>query len=259
MSWLAVCLLAIVQGITEFLPISSSGHLVLVEDWLGINEEILDLNIVLHLGTLISILIIYRRRVLEMLFTHRRLLALVIVGTVPAVVAGLILKYQFKHALESPLVAGCLLPVTGLLLFWAHGRDPQEKTAATLTFRDALLIGCFQAVAVLPGISRSGTTIAAGLLVGLKREDSAAFSFLLALPVLSGAALLEGLSIWKGEPLTTPAGMLIAGMIVSAVVGVFALKWLIAVLQRGNLKWFGAWCVTLGMIVIVWSLLNSTR
>jgi undecaprenyl-diphosphatase len=252
MSWWELLALAVVQGVTEFLPVSSSGHLVLFGDWIGANQDVVDVNIMLHAGTLVAILLVYRRDLLRMLFQDWRLFARVVVGTIPAVIVGLIVKLKFEGLLESVLLTGAMLPVTGLLLFACQSTKPRDQSLAELTYGQALLIGCFQSVAVLPGISRSGSTIAAGLFAGLRREDAALFSFLLAVPVLCGAVLLESLSLIRGkEDLATPLSMMLVGAGVACVVGVFSLKALLIVLQKGALNWFGGWCVAIGGIVLL--------
>ena len=252
MSWLELLVLAVVQGITEFLPVSSSGHLVVFGDWMGANQDVVDVNIVLHAGTLVAILLVYRQQLWAMMFKDWRLLSRVIVGTIPAVIVGLIVKLKFEGLLESVWIAGAMLPVTGLLLFACKSTTPREKSLNDLTYTQALIIGCFQAIAVLPGISRSGSTIASGLFVGLKRDDAALFSFLLAVPVLCGAVLLESLSLWKGdEVLATPPLMMLMGAAVACVVGVISLKLLLRVLEKGTLHWFGWWCILLGAFVLL--------
>lgn len=250
-TWWKLAILSIVQGITEFLPISSSGHLVVLEHWMDLSSDLTDINIVLHFGTLLAILIVYRERIARMLLSDRRLLALVTVGTVPAVVLGLSVKLFLESLLSSPLVAGVCLPLTGAILFWCQRHPPGDRQCETLSWQAALGIGFAQAFAILPGISRSGTTIAAGLAAGLNREEAAAFSFLLAIPAIAGAAVLEGISIAGGEPVSTPSTMLAGGAVLSAVVGWASLHWLLRVLQRGQLRWFGGWCILLGAIVLV--------
>ena len=161
-----IILLAVVQGATEFLPISSSGHLVIVEHLVNLQGNLLALNVLLHAGTLGSILVFYRKSILE-LFRDRRVIGLLAVGTVPAIACGLAIegieKFTGHSPLESPLVAGLMLPVTGAMLLWIVGRDGKLEYPK-LSYRQALLIGGFQAFAILPGISRSGSTIVAGLL-----------------------------------------------------------------------------------------------
>jgi undecaprenyl-diphosphatase len=217
-----VFVMAVVQGIGEFLPISSSGHLFVLGRLFfsasgGIDEnELMTLNILLHAGTLFSILIIFRRRIWEMLTENRRMIFLLIVGTIPTGIVGITVKKFCPFLFNSLWITGIGFLVTGwlLLTFLGNGvrttrkrkvslsiessdgdgaepSDIQLKTLRTMTLLDALIIGIFQGVAVLPGISRSGTTIVGGILRKLKIEDSAAFSFLLAIPAISMATLLE--------------------------------------------------------------------
>jgi undecaprenyl-diphosphatase len=250
-TWWKLTALAIVQGIAEFLPISSSGHLVVLEYWMDLSSDLTDINIVLHAGTLLAILVVYRVRIGRMLLSDRRLLGLVVVGTIPAVVFGLGLKLFLEWLLEDPLTAGVCLPLTGAILFWCHRHPPGDLRCENLSWKGALGIGFAQAFAILPGISRSGTTIAAGLAFGLSRQEAAAFSFLLAIPAIAGATLLETLSLAGGEPISTSPMMLISGAFLAAVVGWLSLHWLLRVLQRGRLNWFGGWCVALGMVVLI--------
>lgn len=250
-TWWQLAVLAIVQGIAEFLPISSSGHLVVLEHWMDLASDLTDINIVLHAGTLLAILVVYRERILRMLFSDRRLLGLVVVGTIPAVVFGLGIKLFLESMLESPLIAGICLPVTGAILFWCQRHPPGDRLCKNLNWKGALGIGFAQAFAILPGISRSGSTIAAGLACGLSREEAAAFSFLLAIPAIGGAALLETVSVLGGEPISTPLAMLVAGALLAAVVGWLSLHWLLKVLQRGQLNWFACWCVLVGIVVLI--------
>lgn len=265
MTLTAILILAIVQGLTEFLPVSSSGHLVVAEalfqsfGW-GTVPEKLEVNIVLHLGTLVSVILYYWRDILRLLGTDRRVVPLLIVGTVPAGLVGIGIKKvapeSWEHVLvESPLLAGCLFPVTAALLVWASRRPPHEKEYVRLGMRDALLIGIFQAIAILPGISRSGATIAGGLVMGLRRDASATFAFLLAIPAIAGAGLLEALEMLDGES-TTSAGVLAAGFGMSAVVGLASLAVLIRFVKRGRLAVFAWYLVPLGIAVIVWQLLT---
>jgi len=250
-TWWKLAILAIVQGIAEFLPISSSGHLVVVEHWMDLSSDRTDINIVLHAGTLLAILVVYRERIGRMLFSDRRLLGLVIVGTMPAVVIGLGLKLRLEWLLEDPLIAGVCLPLTGAILCWCHRHPPGDLLCENLNWKGALGIGFAQAFAILPGISRSGTTIAAGLACGLSRQEAAAFSFLLAIPAIAGATLLELLSVAGGESVLTPPIMLISGALIAAVVGWLSLRWLLIVLQRGQLLWFAGWCLLLGAVVLI--------
>lgn len=263
MEWLSVVILAVIQGITEFLPISSDGHLAigeaLCESVLGVKfTNKLGLTIVLHAGTFLAVLAYYWNRVWRLLGQDVHVLGLLVVGTLPAVVSGLLLKAFATHWLESPWLTGWLLLVNAVLLWWASHRPLGTLAYQELTWRQALVIGLFQAAAPLPGISRSGSTIAAGLWLGLKREDAATFSFLLSLPAVGGALVLETADIAQTGNLGLPWLMLTTGAAVSCVVGVFALRWLITWLQRGKLQYFALWCVPVGVAVIVWQM-TATR
>lgn len=262
---LEVLLLAIVQGIGEFLPISSSGHVLVLQtlfEQLGLGQpmeesEKLALSIVLHLGTLLTILVFYRRRIGQLFQADRRVMALLIVGSIPAGIVGLTLKTRFEWALENPLLAGLMFPVTAALLLWTSRERANTLLCRELTFGQALLIGTFQAAAILPGISRSGATIVAGLLTGLKRDEAAAFSFLLAIPAIAGAGLLECRHLLHGSASGTPGGLLLLGAVVSFVVGLGCLAWIIRWLQQGRLHYFAWWLLALGPAVVVWQLWGS--
>ena len=192
-TWWELLLLSVVQGVAEFLPISSSGHLVVFESWLGISSDVSDLNIVLHAGTLVAILVVYRRRIFEILTKDRRLLGLVIVGTVPAVIVGLGVKLFLETWLESPLIAGFCLPLTGLMLFCVRTDTIREKFyVVNFPGKPHWELVVLRLWPCFPGSLVAGATIAAGLGAGLNRaEGGCGTLFLLAIPALSGAAVLE--------------------------------------------------------------------
>ncbi len=259
MEWLSVLILAVIQGITEFLPISSDGHLAigeeLCEHLLGVTfTNKLGLTIVLHAGTFLAVLAFYWNRVWRLLGADVRVLGLLILATIPAAVSGLLLKKFATGWLEDPLLTGWLLLVNGALLIWASHRPLGTLVYQELTWKQALVIGLFQAAAPLPGISRSGSTIAAGLWLGLRREDAATFSFLLSLPAVGGAVFLELVEMARTGNAGLPWPILTMGAVVSCVVGIFALRWLITWLQRGKLQYFALWCVPIGVAVIVWQM-----
>jgi undecaprenyl-diphosphatase len=258
-SWWQILILAVVQGVAEFLPISSDGHLVVLTPLLfggrQVPPEMLDVTIVLHIGTLGSILVYYWRRILALLGRDRRTLGLIVLGTLPAVGFGLVMKHWFEPVLESPLLGGLMLPVTGLVLLWGLRCQVGETEYRDMTWLDSLWIGVCQATAILPGLSRSGTTIAAGLGRGLTRSSAATYSFLLAIPAVGGAGVLEAYSLWKeGGKLLTPVELLVAGAIVSFVVGLGSLALLERLLLRGQLQWFGWYCIVLGIAVVAWQI-----
>jgi len=261
MTWLETLGLALLQGLTEFLPISSSGHLIVAESWFthadpSVPGTWLRMNVALHVGTLLSVLVFYRKPLAE-LCTHRpALLGRLLVATVPAGLFGVALKLCCKSLLEQPLLVGLLLPLNGLLLLWAAQRKPGEKEYEELSYGEAFLIGLSQAVAVLPGISRSGATIAMGLGLGLKAQGAAAFSFLLSIPVILGAAVVElGPSLISGGANSFAPGegwQLLAGVSVAFVVGLLALTGLLRLLERRQLQPFAYWCLLLGASVLCW-------
>lgn len=255
-----IVVLAIVQGITEFLPISSDGHLVVVSQLLAPGQDLdqfVELNVVLHMGTLGSILVYYWRHILRLLGEDRRLIGLIVAGTVPAVVIGLPLRFFGEHILGSPLLAGLMLPVTGgLLILASRYQRSNQQDYQTLSLRQALCIGTAQATALLPGISRSGTTISAGLLLGLSPRAATTFSFLLALPAIAGAGVLETIKMLgeRSESQHLPAPWLFGGAVISFGVGLAAITLLVRMLERNRLHWFAWWCIPLGISVVIWQL-----
>jgi len=252
-----IIILAIVQGIAEFLPISSSGHLVIVAAWFGgsANVDVADVNIVFHAGTLLSILVFYWRRVLRLIGEDRRVIGLLVVGTIPAVIVGLTIKRHFEQWLSNPLLAGAMLLVTGSILLWASRvKQDKESTYQKMTYSQSLMIGLSQAIAILPGISRSGATICTGLGLGLRRESAATFSFLLAVPAIAGATVLKINDMATAATMSTPISHLVLGALVAFAVGLISLWWLIRWLERGQLSWFAYWCFLVGAIVVVWQL-----
>lgn len=261
-----VLILAVVQGIAEFLPISSSGHLVILGSVLqSINEsealrqmsESATVEILLHAGTLGSILLVYWRRILDLLSRDRSVVPLLILGTVPAAVIGIAIKTQFEGILKSTPLAGCMLLVTGTLLIVLGRLKPRQGAYTEMSWSSALVIGCFQAFAILPGISRSGSTILGGRLMGLKNEDSVTFSFLLAIPAILGATVLatkDLLDAGAGTTSTAQLTILAVGAVVAFLVGIAALRWLITWSRRDRLHWFAWWCFPVGLLALaVWS------
>ncbi|MFV1967475.1 MAG: undecaprenyl-diphosphate phosphatase [Pirellulaceae bacterium] len=255
-----IALLAVVQGATEFLPVSSSGHLVVLAalfspDGTTRGLDIADVNIVLHGGTLLSILVYYSHRVWRLLGEDRRTVGLLVVGTIPAGIIGVPVKeFASESILGNPLLVGFLLPITGLLLIWASRAKVGSTTYPQMSYWHAFLIGISQAAAILPGLSRSGATISTGLRLGLSRDAAAAFSFLLAIPVIGGACLLEVLTLLGQATFVTPPSYLALGALISFLVGLLSLLWLIRLLERGKLHYFACWCIPLGMAVVVWQL-----
>jgi len=249
-------LLALIQGLTEFLPISSSGHLVLAQSAMGLEEPALALDVALHVGTLLAVFVVYRR---DLAALGRDALAGDLgealrlgLATLPAGLVGVLLKDRIQAAFHSPTLAAYGLLGTALVLLageWARRRQapsvPAEESAASLpTYTQAFLIGCAQALAILPGVSRSGSTIAAGVLSGLAPERAARFSFLLSIPAILGAAVLN-LPDALDEGLGGGVGPILWAALFAGFVGWGALRVLLAFLGRGAFAWFAAYCVVL--------------
>ncbi len=261
MTVLNVVLLAIFQGVAEFLPISSSGHLAVLGNWLKIDPEAnFSLGIVLHAGTLLAILIFYSRSLLRFAKLQRnRLAGLVILGSVPAAIIGIFLKDTVENLSANLWVIGSCFLVTAAVLFISD-RIQKKRAAAhdpgyssdDLNWKQALTIGAAQAVALLPGISRSGSTIAAGMLSGLNPAAAAEFSFLLAIPAIGGAAILEFADLCKdGFAGTAHPGLLLLGFAVSAAVGYVSLAMLLKVLKKGQLVIFSIYLCLAAVTVFV--------
>jgi len=253
-----VIILAVVQGIAEFLPISSSGHLVAVEALMGSHTDNTEMSIVLHFGTLLAIVVFYRQRIFDLLKQDRRVIPLLILGTIPAAVIGIYLKKNHESLLKNPLLTGFMLVITGFILMGLTRIKPGDKKYTKLTAMPVLLIGLAQAFAILPGISRSGSTIVMGALVGLKRQSAATFSFLLAIPAIGGASLLEARDIWENGA-STPALHLLIGAVVAFFVGYAALSWLVKWIEQGKLHWFSYWLLPFGFFMIVWQTYEFVR
>lgn len=248
--------LGIVQGATEFLPVSSDGHLVVAAAILkGGDVESLDVgdvNIVLHLGTLVSILVYYWRRLWRVITEERGVLWLLVVGTIPAVILGVPIKFLFKEILSSVPLTGAMLIFNGLMLLLSAKHVGGKLLHEQLSSLQATIIGAAQASAILPGLSRSCMTITTGMRLGLAPRDAATFSFLLAIPAIGGAGVLEAISMLKdGTPLSTSPVHLILAAAVAGLVGYACLSVLVRVLERGRLHWFAYWCLPLGLLVLV--------
>lgn len=261
-----IIVLAIVQGITEFLPISSDGHLVLANELLRawgskLPDDPLEVTLILHLGTLAAVLVFYRREIWRVLTTEHRAIPPLILATIPAVIIGLGVEKGLPDAwekwlLESLLLAGLGFLVTAAALWWGTHARGGDQTYPEVRPGQALFIGLLQATAILPGVSRSGTTIAGGLATGLRREDAAAFSFLLAIPVIAGAGLLKIIDAIQAGGTSTPIAQLTLGFFVSMVVGLGALAALLRFLKGGRLNLFVYYLVPLGIAVTAWALLR---
>ncbi len=271
MPLLQVILLAIVQGITEFLPVSSTAHLILIPWLFGWEDQGLTFDIALHAGTLLAVLIYFARTWWELLRDglrgaletaglrkkdesirpNFRLLLILMAATIPAGVAGLFLESYAESIFRSPLlIAGQLVLIS--FVMWAADRRPvQKKDARDASLKDGLVVGLAQAVAIIPGTSRAGITISAGLFRGLTREAAARFSFLLATPIIGGATLKEANDLWQqGLPSGANPVDYALGFVIAGLVGYGAIAFLLNYLQRKTLKIFVAYRMALGGIIV---------
>ncbi len=249
--------LGLVQGLTEFLPVSSSGHLVLAEALTGVKPPGVFVEVALHVATLGSVLIVYGRRLWELvvgLFQRSpdriRYIALLIVATIPAAVVGLFFQKAIEERFHSLSWLGIEFIVTGIIL-WSTRHVGGDKTVPG--WGAALGIGAGQAFAILPAISRSGSTVAAALWAGLTPAAAAEFSFLLAVPVIAGAALLEGRHAMVNVA-AIGLGPLIVSFVLAFVSGVFAIRFLVALLRRGRFYAFAPYCWAVGVLTLVYAL-----
>jgi undecaprenyl-diphosphatase len=257
MDTLQAIILGIVQGLTEFLPVSSSGHLQLANEILGTElnpDSNLTFSLTLHAATVLSTIVVLWAEIWRLIkgvfsrtFTAEQAYVLkIVVSMIPVGIVGLFFKDYIEAAFSSIVVVGVMLLVTALLLTFAYYAKPRQNQS--LSYRDAFIIGLAQAVAVLPGLSRSGSTIATGLLLGNKKESVAQFSFLMVLPPILGNALLDCLKgDFGGGVETLP---LVAGFVSAFVTGCIACKWMIDIVKRGKLIWFAIYCAVAAVVAL---------
>ncbi len=250
MTVLQAVLLGVLQGLTEFLPISSSGHLVIVQRLMGLQDPslVFTFDIAVHVGTLLAVIVAFSAEIRELVRRpFSRLMLMLVIATLPAVVVGLGFKDQIEALFTSPRVAAVGLLMTGLLLWltrWIGNRQGISPHGPRLW--EALVVGCAQAVAITPGISRSGSTIATGLYCQWDRNFAARFSFLMAIPAIAGAALLQSFELNASTLAHTD--LLLIGIVSSGVTGLFAIKMLLWIIGRGRLHYFAYYCWGIGLL-----------
>lgn len=278
MNLIQAIILGLIQGLTEFLPVSSSGHLVLGQVILGVDQAVkqeigVAFEVFVHFGTLLAVLTVYWRDIVGMLkafcsiFSSNRstiedkyhqeddfkMMILILIGSLPAGILGIALKDIIEEAFVNPLLVCFMLIVTAGILFSTRYLSTENQK---LNFTNSLIIGFAQAFAMIPGISRSGSTISTGLLMGLDRETSAKFSFLLSVPVIAGATILE----FKNVVAHPPAGVMIINFIIGTIVaylsGFIAIKFLLSIIRKGKLEIFAYYCLIAGISGVSWLLLH---
>jgi undecaprenyl-diphosphatase len=257
MGWIEALILGIIQGLTEFIPVSSSGHLEIAKAILGdesVPEESLLFTVVVHAATALATVVVYRKDVLDIIkgvFAFQwnpetKFVALVVVSMIPAAFIGLFFNDQIESLFErNIMLVGAMLVITGLLLILA---DKAKSTGKPLSFGNALVVGIAQAIAILPGISRSGATIATTVGLGIDRERAARFSFLMVVPLILGKMILDIKGLYKmgsaGE--SDKLFVLFVGFVAAFVAGIFACKWMIQLVKRAKLTHFAIYCFVVG-------------
>ena len=263
MSWIEALILGLVQGLTEYLPVSSSGHLTIGSALFGIEgEENLAFTITVHIATVFSTLFILWKEV-SWLFKgffkfqmndETRYMFNIIISMIPVGIVGVFFKDQVEAIFGSGLtIVGCMLMLTATLLAFAYYAKPRQKEKISLL--DAFIIGLAQACAVMPGLSRSGSTIATGLLLGNKKENLAQFSFLMVIPPILGEALLDIIKMLNGENIVgdIPMTSLIVGFLAAFVSGSLACKWMINIVKKGKLIYFAIYCVVAALFCLIYA------
>lgn len=265
MDWLQALVLGIVQGLTEYLPVSSSGHLAISSNLFGIEgEENLAFTVLVHVATVCSTLVVLWKEIdwiLKGLFkfemnAETKYFLNIVVSMIPIGIVGVFFKDAVEEVFGSGLlIVGCMLLLTATLLIFSYFAKPRQREH--ISMKDAFIIGLAQACAVMPGLSRSGSTIATGLMLGNKKESLAQFSFLMVIPPILGEALLDVLKMVKGDDAfgDISALPLVVGFVAAFVSGCVACKWMINIVKKGKLVWFGVYCAIAGAVTIICSLL----
>jgi undecaprenyl-diphosphatase len=262
MTLLHAFLLGIIQGLTEFIPVSSTAHLLIAQNFMGIDPTELgpfSFSVLVQLGTLVSLFIFYWRDLLTIAKAtldlrrstpERNLGIYIIVATIPALLAGYLLKDKVEELFKRPLLeASIRLFTAAMLLTLAEWLTKKNRTLVSMTWLDALFVGVMQVIAVFPGASRSGTTISGGMFRGFDRPSAARFAFLMSVPVMLAAGGYEMLDVLKMPNLGEFLPLLAVGFVTAAIVGWFAIKWLIDYLSKHSLYVFAAYCAVVGLIV----------
>ena len=265
MDWLEALILGIIQGLTEYLPVSSSGHLAIGANLFGIEgSENLAFTILVHVATVMSTLFILWREIVWLvngvlkfkMNDEMRYFINILVSMIPVGIVGVFFKDYVEDVFGSGLlIVGIMLLVTAALLTFSYYARPRQKEK--ISMKDAFIIGIAQACAVMPGLSRSGSTIATGLLLGNKKEKLAQFSFLMVIPPILGEALLDTMKAAKGVDVFGDIGVvpLVVGFVAAFISGCLACKWMIDIVKKGKLIYFGIYCAIVGVVTIVCSML----
>ena len=273
MDILQAIIIGLVQGLTEFLPVSSSAHLIFAQQALGVADVGLAFDVLLHVGTLVAVLVYFYDDILNMIKgfflslidlkegkfiseikkdPYKKLAWLTILATIPVGVVGVLFNDIVEEMFTGLTIPAFLLLITGCLLYTSQRMNSGRIDVKNMTLKEALIMGCGQAIAVLPGLSRSGTTIAAGLFAGLDKEFAAKFSFILSIPAILGAAVFQLKDLSGGN---VEIGACIAGFVVAVISGYFAISVLLKIVREKSLDIFAYYCWIVGIVVLVGSLI----
>lgn len=275
MDWLTALIMGIFQGLTEYLPVSSSGHLAIAGELLGVEdpEKVMMFTVAVHVATVCSTLVILWKEIVQLLKGlfkvntrtpenpgllnyEQNYILNILISMIPVAIVGFYFKDFVEEQFNSLVVVGVCLLVTALLLSFSYFSKPRQKE--NISRLDAFIIGIAQAIAVLPGLSRSGSTIGTGLILGDRKETLAQFSFLMVIPPILGEALLDVVKIAKNGVAEAMAGIsplaLTVGFIASFVTGCLACKWMIALVRKGKMIWFAIYCALVGVAVLIWQM-----
>ncbi len=258
-------ILGLIQGLTEFLPVSSSGHLVIFSELLKFEQTGLAFDVFVHFGTLMSILVFFRKDIAAMLAAPFQVWLqkkddarmrhylnwdlYIVAATIPAVIVGLFFKDAIEHLFTSTLIVFFMLLITGSLMYAAQNLKFRHKD---FNCGNSFIIGIAQAVAIIPGISRSGSTIFTGMALGMERESVARFSFLMSVPAILGAVVLQLKDLLQSPPTSAEMLDLVVGALVAFLSGYVAIIWLLDMVKKGKLRWFGYYCFALALTGLIW-------
>lgn len=243
--------LGIVQGLTEFLPISSTGHLVLFRQLFGLSEIGLLFDTMLHFGTLIAVIVVFWPQIKQLIANpFSKLARLLVVGTIPTAVIGLAFEDYFEEISRTGVTIGWEFLATGIIIWTVESMRKGHRKFDQISYTDALIIGTLQGAAILPAISRSGLTIAGSLLRGIDRSDAARFSFLLSLPAILGACTLQTVKLTQNPLDTATLIPMIVGTMFAAIAGYFAIRWMLKIISTGSMKGFAIYVWILGAIIL---------
>ncbi|MBN2453390.1 MAG: undecaprenyl-diphosphate phosphatase [Candidatus Omnitrophica bacterium] len=252
MTLLQAVILGFVQGLTEFFPISSSGHLVIIQGLFGIKEPMLAFDIFLHAGSLVAVLIYFRRDIWNLFTAQRMMLLYLAAASVPTAIIGLMLKDAVEELFTRPHITGYMFMITGVLLIGAslYTAFTRRRIQGRVGLANALITGTAQGLAIIPGISRSGATIASGIMSGIGREQAFRFSFLLSIPAIIGAIMIKAHNITDGL-LSANMPCFLLGAVTAMLTGLFSVSVLLKVVKSNKLYFFGIYCIISASLIIV--------